>query len=93
MEKLKSIVEDQEKVKTLLCRLREKGIFILFKGELEDYFIERTMQLDDSKDRRALELALILSEMEDESKLLEWFVDVEEFKSLFEAVKSKIGAT
>ena len=91
MEKLKSIVEDQENVKTLLCRLREKGIFILSKGELEDYFTEQTMRLDDSKDRRCLELALILSEIEEESELSEWFIDIDEFKNLFKAVSRSVG--
>ncbi len=89
MEKLKLFVKEQD-VKTLLRRLRENGVFILSKGELEDYFTERTMQLENSKDRRALELALILSEIEEESKLSEWFVDIDEFKNLFEVVKSKI---
>ncbi|OFV66966.1 MAG: chromosome segregation protein SMC [Candidatus Syntrophoarchaeum butanivorans] len=91
MEKLKSVVEEREDVKRLIHRLRENGIFILFKGELEDCLTEQAMQLDDSsKDRRALELALILSKIDDESELSEWFVDVDEFKDLFEAVGGKV---
>jgi len=89
MEKLKELVKEREEIRGLLERLKEKGVFVLTNGELEDYFTERTIELEDSKDRRALELALYLSELEDESKLSEWFVDVEEFKSLFKAVNGK----
>jgi len=90
MEKLKSLVEEREEIRGLLERLREKGVFVLTNGELEDYFTEQIMGLEDSKDRRALELALYLSEIGDEGELLEWFVDIDEFKNLFEAVKSRV---
>jgi len=94
MEKLKQIVKKRDEVKRLIDRLKERGIFVLVNGELEDYFTEEAKQLDDSsKDRRVLELALILSEMNDESELLRWFVDLDEFRSLFEAVKSKTGTS
>ena len=92
-EKLKSLVKEREEIRGLLERLKEKGVLVLTNGELEDYFTEQTMELEDSKDRRALELALYLCEIEDESKLLEWFVDTGEFKKLLEAVKSKVGTT
>lgn len=89
-DKLKSLIEEQDEIKDLLDRLKGIGIFVLTKGELENYFTERTMELEDSKDRRCLELALFLSEIENESELSEWFVDIEEFKNLFGIVKSKI---
>ncbi len=92
MEKLKSLVEERDETRELLNRLKEIGVLVLTNGELENYFTEQTIQLEDSKDRRALELALILSEIEEESELSEWFVDVEEFKSLFEAVKKLVQA-
>ncbi len=90
MEKLKSMVE-RDDIKELINRLKQRGIFILHKGELEDYFTDKTIQLDtSSKERRVLELALILSEIRDDS-LSEWFKDEIIFKELFEAVKGRLG--
>jgi len=88
-EKLQMIVSENQNVGELIDKLKEHGIFILKRGELEDYFTDEAKNLDRRKDRRALEIALRIGGL-DEFDLNRWFVDIDEFKNLFEAVKSRI---
>jgi len=87
LEKLRNMVSE-ENVITLLQELKEIGIFVLKRGELEDYLTDEAKNLEKSKERRVIELALKLEENESDLDL--WFSDVEEFKEFFELAKEKL---
>lgn len=87
LEKLRNMVSE-ENVITLLQELKKIGIFVLKRGELEDYLTDGAKNLEKSKERRVIELALKLEE--NESDLGLWFSDVEEFKEFFKLAKKKL---
>jgi len=69
----------------------DRGIFILRRGELEDYLTEEALQLGDSKDRRALAVAEKLEECENLEQAERW-IHTEEFIALLEVVESRARA-
>jgi len=84
----------REKCGTEIDRVTEylvqKGIFVLKEGELEDYFTDKALKLDSSKERRALKVAeKITEECQSWVDVKNW-LKCDEFANLLDFVKSKI---
>jgi len=70
--------------------LAQKGIFALREGELEDYFTDKALKLDSSKERRALKAAeKIVEECQSWDDVKNW-LKCDEFANLLDYVKSKV---
>ena len=70
--------------------LAQKGVFVLRKGELEDYFTDKALKLDSSKERRALKVAeKIAEECPSWDDVINW-LKYDEFVCLLDYLKSKL---
>lgn len=77
-------------MKIVLSQLKKGGIFILAKGELEDYFTNQAMDLaTNSKDLRAMAVAKKLSECSVPEEMSQW-VDYNEFEEMLRDVHQRI---
>lgn len=74
----------QEVYKTVHETLRENNIFIWSKGELEDYFTEKTKMIRGTKDTKALDLSHILQNENEEFK--DFFIHMDEIETLVELI-------
>lgn len=76
----------------LLESLKEKGFFILRRGELEDYLTPEVQKLEDSKDRRAMRVAQKLAECANDDEIRQWLKkDPKEFFDLLSYVAEQLG--
>jgi hypothetical protein len=76
-----------DKFNTLLKALRDKGLFIWSKGQLEDYYTPATHQLVGSKDVKALRLSYALQDKE--SKIENYLHNLPEIEELCNHILSK----
>lgn len=76
----------------VLRQLAQKGIFVLSRGELEDYLTDEALNLSHSKDLRAMKVAQKLSELSSTEECSSW-LDYQEFAILLKHVARTIGTT
>jgi len=91
-----SILFAEENIKNKLLStisdLQNLGIFVLSRGELEDCFSDEGLNLGDSKDRRALEIAGKLLECKEEDEVSNWIEHYEDFAKMLSFVQQRSGA-
>jgi putative ATP-dependent endonuclease of the OLD family len=75
---------DPEEFDRVLAVLRDNKIFIWSKGELENYYTDKSLAIKGSKDMKALEISYLL--LEDETEISELFLHIEEINLLVELV-------
>lgn len=76
-----------ENFNKLLQNLRQIGIFIWSKGQLEDYYTDTTSQLSGSKDMKALQLSYIMQDTK--SKMVHYMNYIDEIKELSKLILKK----
>ncbi len=83
----------QDLLISTLSSLQSSGIFVISRGELEDCFSSDGLNLGDSKDRRALELAGKLLECKEENEISKWIEHYEDFSKMISFVQQRSGVS
>lgn len=78
---------EPETFNEVLGNLQDHNIFIWSKGELEDYYTDRTKQLTGSKDMKALRLSYILQDPE--TKIEDYLKHIDEITALCRCILKK----
>lgn len=79
-------------IQKVTAAFRRHGIFVLRKGELEDYYsddLKKVLAGEPSKDRRAAVLGDLLRDCSDLKECFQW-LDIDEFVELLQAVDASL---
>lgn len=89
LKRLEQITDQQKKdqIKDLINELKKQNIFIL-SGELEDFYLEKSAQLQGSKEQKPLQIIRVKNE---NNKSIKDYIQADEFELLLDLIQKQMS--